>query len=91
MVPFFSLAAFMSVMCYSLCAEDGMASGPPKVPRRAQFDKLRVAGGAAVTLLCEAQAYPVPAFRLVPWEVGSVGGEGKFLGNSSCSREIFKF
>lgn len=71
MVPYcIFLVACMSVMCCSRNAEDGMASGPPKVPRRAQFDKLRVDRGAAVTLLCEAQAYPVPAFRLVPGEGG---------------------
>ncbi|MPC79588.1 hypothetical protein E2C01_074123 [Portunus trituberculatus] len=52
-----------------------MASGPPKVPRRAQFDKMWVDGGAAATLLCEAQAYPIPSFRLSgaagpgPWRV----------------------
>lgn len=45
---------------------DGVAGGPPKVPRRAQYDKLMRGRGQEVALLCEAQAHPLPMFRLVP-------------------------
>lgn len=53
------------VLKHSPGGKDGMASGPPKVPRRAQYDKLSVDRGTVVTLLCEAQAFPIPSFRLV--------------------------
>ncbi|ROT84147.1 down syndrome cell adhesion molecule [Penaeus vannamei] len=45
---------------------DGVAGGPPKVPRRAQYDKLMRGRGQEVALLCEAQAHPLPMFRPSP-------------------------
>lgn len=42
------------------------------MPRRAQYDKLMRGRGQEVALLCEAQAYPLPMFRLV-----SKGGGGR--------------
>ncbi|XP_042237782.1 Down syndrome cell adhesion molecule-like protein Dscam2 isoform X21 [Homarus americanus] len=52
----------LSATAGRLVISDGMASGPPKVPRRAQFDKMTMSVGEAVTLLCEAQAYPIPTY-----------------------------
>ena len=68
------------VLKHSLGGQDGMVSGPPKVPRQAQYDKLRVEGGAAVTLLCEAQAHPIPTSRLVAGmsREGVLTGKGKY-------------
>ena len=40
-----------------------MSSGPPRVASRAKFDQVTWNSGANIALLCEAQGYPLPAFR----------------------------
>lgn len=37
----------------------------PKFPKSAKSDSFEVANGAVISLLCDAQAFPAPAFRSV--------------------------
>lgn len=59
-----SLAGHYSLTAF-LRGSDALSSGPPKVPDVAKFNQFTKSAGESFAVLCEAQGFPVPAFRYV--------------------------
>ena len=55
----------LNILTPSFWASDALSSGPPEIPAVAKLNQFSKRIGESFAVLCEAQGYPVPAFRYV--------------------------